>query len=124
MHEIPDLADTTSIEVFVQIPGAQTEKILAACLYTIDDPDEIRGIVTRMNPDRLSWATQRKAQNWLIFKFPDGTSLKADLDEEAGELRLTTNDWTREYKITQEASGQLSRHIEKARPLYERAHGV
>ena len=116
--------DTTSIDVFVEISGISTERLLANCLYIIDDPDEIGVIVNNVRPERLFRATQRKAMNWLMFKFPDQTSLKTDLDEDACELRITTKEWIHEYRISEEACGQLSRHIQKARSLYDRAYRI
>ena len=123
MSGVPDFLDTTSIRVFWQIPGVQTEKVLAHCLYTIDDPDEIREIVDRLNPVELSGATQRKATNWLIFRLRNHTNVKTDLDHDAGELRVTGDEWIREFRITDEASRRLNDHIQSARPLYEEAYG-
>lgn len=122
MSTLPSLTDATSIEIFWQIPGVSTEQILANCLYTIDDPSEVGEIVGHLNPKRRFRATQRKATNWLIFKLKDGTRIITDLDQEAGELRVKTEKWIREYKISKEALTHLNQHLQKARPLYERAY--
>jgi hypothetical protein len=122
MPELSNFLDTTSIEVFYQIAGVLTERILANCLYKIEDPFEIDEIVRQLKLKRLFRATQRKATNWLIFRFKDNTHLMTDLDEEADELRVTTEEWIQEYRISEKASSRLNQHIQKARPLYEKAY--
>lgn len=119
---MPNFRDTISIQVFYQIPGILTKKILRNCLYKIEEPKEIDGIVSRLNPVRLFQETQRKATNWLIFELRNGHRLNTDLDQEVGELRITTEEWIREYKIDKEALDSLNYHIRKARPLYEKAY--
>ena len=49
MPELSNFLDTTSIEVFYQIAGVLTERILANCLYKIEDPFEINEIVISLN---------------------------------------------------------------------------
>ncbi|MCP4428748.1 MAG: hypothetical protein GY803_30045 [Chloroflexi bacterium] len=117
------LLDTKVIELFYQIPGIATERILSNCLYTIDDAKEVEDIVTRLNPKRLYKATQRKAANWLVFRFAANDCLISDLDQEAGELRVTTEECVREFRISQETLALLNQHIWRARPLYERTYG-
>ena len=122
MSKLPKFVDTIFIEVYYQIPGILTERILDNCLYIIDEPHEVHEIVRLLKLKRLFRATQRKATNWLIFRFKDNSRLMADLDEEADELRVTTEEWVQEYKINEKASSRLNQHIQKARPLYERAY--
>lgn len=123
MSEPPRFVDTTSIQVFCQVVGVPTEKIWANCLYTIEDPSEIRTIVDRLNPVEIAGATQRKASSWFIFRLRDHTQLETDLDQEAGELRVNNGKSIREFRITDAACRRLGQHIERARPLYEEAHG-
>jgi|MudIll2142460700_1097286.scaffolds.fasta_scaffold397380_2 signal transduction histidine kinase len=123
MSGLPNFVDTTSIQVFCQIAGAETERIWADCLYTIDEPNEVREIVALLKPVELSGATQRKATNWLIFRFRDHSQMNTDLDQEAGELRVTSGKSIREFRITDEACRRLGLHIERARLLYEDVHG-
>ena len=118
---LPNFMKTSSIDVFVEIPGVPTEKLLEKCLYTIGDPGEITAIVANLKPVELSWETQRKAANWLLFELPSGT-VKADLDEDACELRVRTSESRGEYTISEESCRELNRHIRKARPLYERQY--
>ena len=92
------------------------------CLYKIEDPFDINEIVRQLNLKRLIRATQRKARNWIRFSFRDNTQLMTDLDEEASELRVTTDEWIQEYRISEKASTLLSQHIQKARSLYEKAY--
>ena len=108
--------------MFVQIAGVQSDRLLTACLYTIDDPEEIGEIVCELDPEELIGATQRKATNWLMFTLRDRMRLKTDFDEEAGELRVTTNESIREYRIGAKASERLNRHIKRARARYEEAY--
>lgn len=122
MPTSPDFTKTVAIDVFAEIPGISTEKLMTTCLYTIDDPAEIAGIVSHLALHKLARATQRKAFNWLIFRLPDRTSLKTDLDEEADELRVTTQEWIHEYRIDPETSRRLSHHIRQARSRYASAY--
>ncbi len=119
----PRFVDTTSIQVLCQVAGVPTEKIWANCLYAIEDPNEIREIVDHLNPVEISGATQRKATNWLIFRLRDDTQLETDLDQEAAELRVNNGESIREFKITDDACRRLGHHLERARLLYEDAHG-
>jgi hypothetical protein len=48
--------------------------------------------------------------------------VKADLDEDACELRVRTSESRGEYTISEESCRELNRHIRKARPLYERQY--
>jgi hypothetical protein len=121
MGNAPDFRETTSIQVFWQLPGVATKEIFSNCLYTVDDPSEVNKIVSHLDLKRLFRATQRKATNWLIFRLKDGVQLVTDLDQKAGELRITTEEWVQEYKISEEALMSLKLHLQKARPLYERA---
>ncbi|MER2623295.1 MAG: hypothetical protein ABTS22_05070 [Accumulibacter sp.] len=123
MSEPPRFGDTTSIQVFCQVAGVPTKNIWENCLYTIDDPDEIREIVDRLTLVEISRATQRKASNWFIFRLRDQSQLKTDLDQEAAELRVKNGESIREFKITDEACRRLGDHIARARLLYEDAHG-
>jgi len=120
MTNAPNFRETISIQVFWQVPGVSTKMILANCLYTVDEAHEVNEIVSHLDLKRLFRATQRKATNWLIFKFKDGERIITDLDQEAGELRVTTEEWVREYTIGEEALKRLNHHILKARPLYEK----
>jgi hypothetical protein len=119
MNNMPNFRETISIQVFWQVPGMSTKMILANCLYTVDETHEVNEIVSHLDLKRLFRATQRKATNWLIFKFKDGNRIMTDLDQEAGELRVTTEEWIREYRVGEEALKRLNHHIQKARPLYE-----
>ncbi|MDH4185691.1 MAG: hypothetical protein OEV08_01720 [Nitrospira sp.] len=120
MGETPNFRETISIQIFWQVPGVPTNRILANCLFTIDKAHEVNEIVSHLNLKRLFRATQRKATNWLNFRLRNGERIMTDLDQEAGELRVTTEESVQEYKISEEALKCLNQHIQKARPLYEK----
>lgn len=122
MTNIPNFRETISIQVFWQVPGVSTRMILANCLYTVDEAYEVNEIVSYLDLKRLFRATQRKATNWLIFRLKAGGRIITDLDQEAGELRVTTEESVQEYKISDEALKRLNHHILKARLLYIRAY--
>src|SRR5215475_4591580 len=103
MVRLPDFAAIRSIDVFCQIRGVQTETVLARCLYRIDDAAEIRTIVDHLDPIELTRATQRKATNWLVLHLDDGREVNTDLDEAAGELRVTSDEGIAEFSIGDEA---------------------
>jgi hypothetical protein len=114
--------DTASIQVFFQVSGVPTQSLLTECLYTINEPDEIREIVAVLDPVEQFVATQRKAKNWLVFRRRDGAQCTADLDQDACELRLTCDGSIREFKIGDEACRRLALHLEQARRVYEDAY--
>ena len=122
MAPAPRFGETRSISVFVHIAGVQTERLLANCLYTIDDPAEILEIVGQLDLRELRRAAQRKATNWLVFTLRDDTRVETDFDQAAGELRVTIDESIHEYAIGDKASERLNHHIDEARPLYEKAY--